>query len=278
MDKRSWILKNCRFAQQQNFDFYNPAEYKPAKAPLETQDQQFWTWVKTENNPTKLDPIQALKEVIDYHPEYLQPFIQAFRSIYNPHNVDFETGARLLTTTINNRVYVVDNNVKDAIEWIQELYDHYLSDYVNERDFNKEFWDGVTDGYVLYHATNEENLDSIMKKGLRAENRTRGLSNRGMGSAVFTSPEPTSIDSYGAAILEINVGQMKATNYMPEVSQEEPFGEEQMRSAIAHKLGVGDHWQGNDYGSEGLAEDTVAFYGPIPAQYLSIYNDPRTPV
>jgi len=63
MNERLWILKNCRFAQQQNFDFYNPAEYQPEKSPQETQDKQFWAWVKTDNNPTRLDPIESLKEV-----------------------------------------------------------------------------------------------------------------------------------------------------------------------------------------------------------------------
>jgi hypothetical protein len=276
MDKKSWILKNCRFAQQQAFDFYNPAEYTPAKPLHETQDQQFWKFVKTECNPTKMDPIKALNEVNDWHPDYVQPFVQAFRNIYQPRTAEFPTGIRIETVKVNNNIFVVESGrIREASEWIHRLSDMELYDYIPERDFNKEFWDGVGDGFVLYHATPNENLKTIMKKGLNAENRTRGLSNRGMGSAVFTSPEPTSIDSYGDSILEIDVGAMKAAGYMPTVSQEEPFQEEGMKSSIAHELGI-DEWIGGEYGSEGLAEDTIAFYGSIPAKFLSIYSQPNT--
>lgn len=271
LDAIAWVLRNCKFAQQQYFDFYDPKEYQPVKSVQETQDQQFWNWVRTEGNPTRVNPIDALEGVLLDYPSYAQTFINTYASVYNPKAVEFPTGLRLNTLKINRKIFILDaGSIEDANTWLTNLNDMYLDEYYPPKDFNQEFWSGIGQGYVLYHATSNENLQSILKKGLRAENRTRGLSNRGMGNAVFTSPEPTSIDSYGDTVLEINVGAMKADGYMPSVSREEPFDAEEIKGAIAHRLGMED-WIGGEFGSEGLAEDTVAFFGPIPAKYLSVY-------
>ena len=266
-----WIINNCRFATQQYLDFYNPTEYKPAQPLYRTQNQKFWQWVRTENNPNEINPVEALEAVLLDYPLYATAFLSAFKAIYNPDKVSFETGTQLTTVTINDEIYVLDSySVTEAADWISNLNDMSLSDYIPERDFNKEFWDSVGPGYVLYHATPTKNVKIILKKGLYASDKTRGISNRGMGNAVFTGPEPTALESYGDAVIEIDVGAMKAAGYMPAVSQEEPFSEEQARSAIAWKLGLRD-WVGGEYGSEGLSEDTIAFFGNIPPQFLKLY-------
>lgn len=273
MTIKDWVMRNCRFAQnQQHFEFYDPAEYKPAQPLNEVQDKQFWDWVRSEGNPTKVDPAAALEAVLMDFPGYASTFLKTFAGVYKPEKVSFPTGATLDLVEINRRPYIVDfeaQRMENASDWLSGLDDMSLTDYIPEQDFNKDFWEGVGRGYVLYHATASENVEAILRDGLSASDRTRGISNRGMGNAVFTSPEPTSIDSYGDAVLVIDVGKMKAAGYMPQVSQESPFEAETYKSAIAHKLHIED-WIGGEYGSEGLSEDTVAFMGDIPPQFLSL--------
>ncbi len=267
-------FKNIKFAQeQQSFDFYNKKEYKQSLPPYQQQDKDFWQFVKTEANPNS-NPKLAIDQVFEYYPTYIKPFLSAFRNIYNLKTVHFNTGASIDTIKFNNHIYVLDYDMQkyeEASEWLNGIYDHYLYQYITERDYNKEFWDDIGQGYILYHASPEENLDSIMKHGLRASDETRGLSNRGMGNAVFTSPNPDSLDSYGNLIIAIDVSKMKASGYMPEVSQEEPFKEKEMREALAHKIGLEEYYH-EDYSSEGLYEDTVAFYGDIPKRFLTIHQ------
>lgn len=272
MDARDWIFRNCRFAAEQYLDFYDPAEYKPAKPLHETQDQRFWNWVRTENNPTTMDPSFALEAVLMDFPSHARTFINTYAKFYSPDQVVFPTGAVLNTVRINKKSYVVDfeaQRMEGTEEWLHGLNDMDLDNFIPERDFNKDFWQGVGRGYVLYHATSSENVPFILKDGISASDRTRAMSNRGMGNAVFTSPELSSIESYGDAVFAINVGAMKAAGYMPTVSQEEPFAAEAAKSAIAHKIGIED-WIGGEYGSEGLEEDTIAFFGDIPPQFLKL--------
>jgi len=275
---KDWILTNCRFSQQQNFDFYNPAEYSPAKPLYEQQDQQFWSFVKTEANPTVIDPAVALKTVLNNHPDHARAFLNAYQNIYDMKQVQLNEATMLNVVKLGRNVFIVTLDgfpeIKNASDWIYELGEWELDELVAPKDFNAEFWDGVGPGYYLYHATSNDNLESIQQNGLNASDKTRGISNRDMGNAVFTAPQPETIDSYGDTVLKIDVGAMKAAGYMPEVSQESPFGQETQRSTLAYKLGI-DDWIGGEYGSEGLAEDTVAFFDNIPPQFLSVYSNPR---
>lgn len=274
MDSVEWVRRNCRFAQQRTFDFYNPAEYSPEKPLMERQDQEFWNFVRTEANPTIIDPAKALGSIFNNYPDYARAFLNAYRGIYNLNQVKLNDATTLNVVRIGRTVYILTIDgypeMEDASDWINKLHDWELDELMPPKDFNAEFWDGVTPGYYLYHATQDENLASIQQDGLNASDQTRGMSNRGMGNAVFTAPEPTSIDSYGDTV-QIDVGAMKAAGYMPEVSQESPFAAEAQKSALAYKLGIED-WIGGEYGSEGLFEDTVAFYGDIPPQFLSVYS------
>lgn len=240
MNIKDWINRHCRFAQ------------------------------------ANANPLDALRAVMDEKPETAASYVKSNAAVYAPRTVKFPTGKVVNTITLNGEIYIVEYDpsfpeIEEAKVWLSNLYDHYLEEYIPAPDFNKTFWAGVGGGSTLYHATSKEFLPQIMQEGLSPMNKTRGMSNRGVGNAIFTSPEPTSIDSYGDTVLEINVGAMKAAGYMPAVSQESPFEAENQKSAIAHKLGIQD-WIGGEYGSEGLADDTIIFYGAIPPQFISPYG------
>ena len=98
-------------------------------------------------------------------------------------------------------------------------------------------------------------------------NKTRGISNRSTGAAVFTSDVPP-IAGY-EVVLEIDIGQMKADGKQLSVSKEEPLEEEDAKEALAHKLGI-ENYYGESYSSDGLDHGTVIFYGSIPPQYIRV--------
>ena len=43
--------------------------------------------------------------------------------------------------------------------------------------------------FPLYHATTQDHVEDILEHGLESRNQTRGLNNRSVGSAVFTTSE-----------------------------------------------------------------------------------------
>ena len=163
-----------------------------------------------------------------------------------------------------------DYGLKDPKDWIYTIYEHELYNYVPPKDFGKTFWDEVGPGYTLYHGTDSANIEAIMKKGLSPRDKTRGINNRFTGSAIFTSDDPNSITSYGDAIFEINVGQMKQDGYMPNVSKEEPMEEANMRQEFADMLGLENMDFVSEYASEGLYDTTIIFYDTIPSKYLRL--------
>ena len=160
--------------------------------------------------------------------------------------------------------------LKNPEEWIYTIYEHELYNYIPPRDFSKTFWDEIGSGYTLYHGTDSENIDAIMRKGLSPMDKTRGINNRFTGSAIFTSDNPDDIASYGNAIFEIDVGKMKQDGYTPQVSKEEPLEEAHMRQELADKLGLYNMDFVSEYASEGLYDTTVIFYGNIPPKYLRL--------
>jgi len=173
--------------------------------------------------------------------------------------------------------YVIDDfdfpSPKPVKEWVNNIADHQLFYYVDIGDFNQEFWNDLADGSRLYHATNPEYKDGILKSGLMTMDKTRGINNRHMGDAIFTSDDPDSLESYGSLVFEIDVGQMKKDGYMPTVTMEAPFESAKARESLAAKLGIEDYDYTSEYASEGLYESTVAFYGNIPPKYLKVYSE-----
>jgi len=136
-----------------------------------------------------------------------------------------------------------------------------------EDEFNKEFWSSPPE---LYHATDEDNLPAIMKEGLNTASKTRGMSNRGVGSALFTSENIEYLleGSYGDAILNLDMEALKtAGGELPFVGREPDVQEGELRGALAHALDLQDY--SYDY-EQGMDPQTIIVYGGIPPQFLHI--------
>lgn len=189
-------------------------------------------------------------------------------------------GARYAFTYPNGEIYTDGRAVVDLGNdgWV--TYHRDAADYVQtanlddlapdwESRFNDQFWENPG---TLYHATPDANRAAIMKDGLNTANKTRGLSNRGVSSAVFTvtDPERLADGSYGDTIIAIDMEALGKTN-KPYVEQEPDVAEGAAREALAQRLGLDDY--AYDYES-GMDPDTVIVRGGIPARYLSIEGEP----
>jgi hypothetical protein len=268
----AWLRGNCKFAQdreQLHFPFYDPSEYTPI-----IEENMEW--------PDPLyDQKQALEDMLDDRPKEVMNFLKIYASLYNPEEFRFDDAAStkkanpIIVVTVEGKRYVIEvshdtfGSMTEINEWIADLSEYDLGQYVGFKDFNEEFWDSA-DRMVLYHATDPDNVEDILQYGLSPTNETRAMSNRHIGSAVFTGTSPEMISSYGSAVFAIDVGAMKANGYMPRASQEEPFEAANMRDSLSHKLGIEDYNAAAEYQGEGLSEDTIVFFGPIPPQYLRL--------
>lgn len=261
-------------AQQQSFDFYNDPKYQGENPRT---DSYFRDWAKEKG----LSP-QLLEELItgsEVHNAY------EIKMLLNQFGFNWEEVKLKENTVITvifkgagvNDVYIIadfeDPQLESAKAWVSQIFDHDLYNYVEYADFEQNFWKDVRDGSVLYHATDPEYKEDILKHGLKMMSKTRSMSNRSMGSAVFTSDDPELISSYGSLIFQINVGQMKKDGYMPTVSMEEPLEDAKARDSLSWKLGIQDYNAVSEYDWEGLSENTVAIYGNIPPKYLKVYSE-----
>lgn len=260
------------------------------KIALETQqDIPFLKDIPVNEAP--LDPqtattIRELQAIIEEsNPQNIDEFIsylERFGSNFRFERFDFPNGPIVVIYDTKKEqwgrekvsAYVVDDftmpEFEDALQWVEKLYDHELESYIPTGDFNTTFWEDAGRGFVLYHATQPEYVDSILKKGLKVMDKTRGLSNRGTGSAVFASTDVDAIQSYGSAVFEINISQMKQDGHMPQVSQEEPISEALQRKQLADMIGIEEYYPEENYASEGLYESTFIIYDNIPPKYLRL--------
>ena len=251
-----------KIAQQMQFDFWD-----------EQNRNQY-----LDKRPDNMLPVPELgdltiEETIE-DAQSLQELMNILNQMFDDYEeITFPNGENIIIAYLNGDSHIIeidDNNfeLKDTEEWLNDkVFSGVVYQYVNETDFSKEFWDGVSEGYSLYHGTYEDRVDDILKDGIGARDETRGLSNRSTGSAVFTSSQPeTAYYSYDN-VFKIDVGAMKRDGYMPQTSMEEPFDEAEQVDALANKIGLEDYRHEVE---QGLDPETIIFYGSIPSQYLEL--------
>lgn len=126
---------------------------------------------------------------------------------------------------------------------------------------------------MVYHSTTDDNLESIELEGLRPESRTRGMSNKRVGGAIFASYEPDEMESYGDILITIDLKKARELNPKLVTGLEPPIEEYLRRSAVAGKLGIEDASIFEPSRSDGVSADTLVIYGHVPREAISIKND-----
>lgn len=187
-----------------------------------------------------------------------------------PIEVVFANGDRVLLIDFDGDRYVLESDgssfdAKRAEEWLSGKLMHNVGDMVEAEEL-PDFWQYPPQ---LYHATQRENYDEIMTKGLGARSRSRVGSNRWVGSSVFTSTDPEAIDAYGDLIFEIDTVGMARDGVTPQVGLEPGIFEDMQARALAAKIGLYEYDPGVLESGEGLAESTVIIFGHVPPKYLS---------
>jgi hypothetical protein len=247
-------------AQQQDFSFWsdqnNRSQYLDNRSPYKL-------------TPPSLEEYDFKDAINDCETDSeLENILKHFASNYEI--ISFSSGEKIISAVVDTKHMIISTGgyykTYEPQEWIQNIVSYgNVSDYVDARDFSKEFWDGIDGDYFVYHGTSEENLPNILKRGLEPRDETRGINNRSTGAAVFTSETPEEAAYSYDKVLSINVGAMKQNGYMPFVSQEGPVEECEMEETLAHKIGIEDYYC--EY-EQGLSPTTIIFYGKIPAKYL----------
>jgi len=222
-------------------------------------------------NKLDFDADPRLSDVLDamsYNDAVNDADVEAMLAHFNARKVTFDSGDVVHVAKEGREQYVIEDDLRvtEAVEWVSRINDpsDYYPDY--EDDQNRDFWASTPD---LWHATTEDHVDSIREEGLRAENQTRGISNRSTGAAVFTAddPEALAMGSYGDVLIRINTAAMKADGRTPYTSREPDVVDAELRGAIAHRLGLRDYEPEIE---QGMDTTTVIVHGSIPAKYLDI--------
>lgn len=248
-------MKIYRFCQQIDFEFLKDV---PTKDSHSIKKEFSGDWKEDLENLTELG-LTTIDVLEQYNLDY---------------NIIEVNDNKLLTLTIDKNLLVSDDfeedypSFEEAQEWIDSLLDYRLDEYVPEEENN--FWENPE---ILYHGTYIDRWENIKDSGiLEPRNLSRAISNRHMGSAIFTSTNRDFVESsYGEVILEINTIKMKMDGYMPLVSRELPLEESERRMRLANLIGY-DEYLINEYTSDGLSIETVVIYGNVPLKYIKKIN------
>ena len=197
----------------------------------------------------------------------LDAVIEVLKSNEIVHKVIYFGGNKVIVLPESSLVIYDFDGGYGAVESVEDfVYSSYADGLKEYGDFNKDFWNSPA---TLYHATTEENFELIKSTdGLKGMCKTRGISNREVGCAVFTTMnhEDLMSGSYGNVILEIDTRAMKADGYMPMVSREPEIEEVEATDNLVRRLGL--HYE-VEY-SDKLFLDTVIVHGSIPMKYISV--------
>jgi hypothetical protein len=199
-------------------------------------------------------------------------FLRALNKSVHTGAIDKFVWSKDKSKLVINGKLVIDldyQSVYPLDEWfVNEREDSLIQDFAeyDTFDFNKKFWERPD---YLYHSTDEENVESITANGLNKESRTRGISNRSVGSAVYTTLnlDMANAGHYGNSVFEIDTVSMKKDGLTPQVELEPDVQEKVVREIIAHKLGMEDYQYDVE---QGMDEDTVVVFGAIPPKYLKL--------
>lgn len=258
---RSWTY-SFKVGQQMYFPFHDPAiDGIPSNRTNQPNPEE-----------EHVDVNEELQELLDTEADIdsvIIPFLDKHDIDYDWHV--FPTGKQVMTIETPERIIVeqaenglfVWNQVSD---WLYHA-EQYSFEYYPETDESEEFWSGVTEGFKVYHGTYEDRVADIQAHGLEARDETRGINNRGTGAAVFASLAIEAAEEYYPHVFAIDLGAMKAAEYMPRIGMETPIEEYQIRQSLAAGIGEDDYHEDVE---QGLAEDTVVIYGGIPPQFLEL--------
>lgn len=173
----------------------------------------------------------------------------------------------VLAISTQNENYVWDDGfLFQAETWIWRIMDHQLSSYIQPIDFNQYFWDHTP---PVYHSTTHENALGIQEQGLEMRANTRGINNRHVPPAVFASMSKETLPS-GEVTLVIDTRAMKADGFTPNVEQEPVVYYNDLRRAVAHKIGLEEFHTDETPGEDD--PETVIIHADIPPKYISILN------
>jgi len=266
---------------------------RKTKSGKKTNVKQHSRKIKNRSVPYKIDEIIAKK----YKEKEIEDFDHQLENDFNgftkeeimriletnnkkPELMKFANGLELIRFDHENKIKLVMLD-KCNTEWhtIEDFEDWFLSMWEDEAvDLVKleepDIWkDEIGEGSVLYHATQPEYVDSILKNGLEIAGKTRGTANKWVGAAVFTSWNKDSIDAYGSSVFEIDVGKMKEDGVTPDLEEEPTVMEAKAKRKIA---GMFDFYNYDDdlgMASGGISEETVIVHGNIPAKYLKLIKE-----
>lgn len=210
----------------------------------------------------EIEFLRLAQEQVNLHP----------KNTTRVRKVVFTPDRKFYVTTFDNktRIHKIDNEgMVDRGESPQDFFSDVLMhsdldsffDRDLEAEFNADFW---SNPQTLYHGTSD--IESVLADGIEPRSETRGLNNKHVGDAVFTTSSTDIAESYGS-VVKIDTGGMKRDGYMPFVSQEPEFMEYDQIGVIASRLRI-------EFDSEiadpGIDPSTVIVYGHIPAKYLSV--------
>lgn len=266
------------------------SEHPPASRP----QQLAWPWYAPpppQPEPEPEEPL-TLEEYLDENADEVEDAETLVALLHGQEGVrqgSFPSGIRFVVAGIKKKSWEQTEPEHLFIEqkdgtWSHESPQHFVeniswSDNTNhyliapggedpELRFNREFWEAPA---TLYHGTSD--LPGVLRTGIGARSRSRGLGNRSVGAAVFTSLRVEGTESYASGpdggTVEIDTEAMKRDGVTPFTAQEPEVVEQEMLNAIAHGIGI-EHVI--EYGDAGIDPDTIILYGHVPVRYLKVVS------
>lgn len=192
-------------------------------------------------------------------------------SILSKWNIKFEEVNGDYVYAEDGDYYIVRGREVVPVNKLIENPSNYhaeFPEYANlDQKLSSDFWKYPE---TLYHATDCDNIDGILKEGLHSS-RGSGISNRGV-FGVFTSTEADGyIDSYWDCKVAIDTRSMKRDGNSFVVEREPEIFDYILSQAISHRYGI--NVEREPEGGGGMDYNTWIVNGNVPPKYISRVGD-----
>jgi len=130
---------------------------------------------------------------------------------------------------------------------------------------------------VVFHGTTAEALETIRTEGLDPRSDTRGIVNRGVGDAVYTSETADAAEAFYDVVVEIDLPRAIEDGVISvdSLDREPDVIRNEVLEGIASSFAVDDFVPEESF--DGTRPDTVVISERIPPEYLLVNGEPLVP-
>ena len=266
----------------QNYQQDSPPGRVNRESKFRMSELDLFAYLASEAEVTQLDNLSSADELtgVDDLTASIERIQEQFPSLQD-QEIRLDSGARIFYDMETDLYFALDDSGDGPTE-IQtfESFDDFVYSIDTselEEQALQDWREGDAKRTVVFHGTTAEALETIRTEGLNPRSDTRGIVNRGVGDAVYTSETADVAEASYDVVVEIDLPRAIEDGVISvdSLDREPDVIRNEVLEGIAISLDAGDFVPAESI--DGTRPDTVVISDRIPPEYLLVNGEPLVP-